>query len=86
MEQITVRQLRRGLKDIFARVADDQEPISIIVDQERKVVILDADDYESLMETLFLLRSPANAKRLREGMRQHRQGQVKSIDAKAYLD
>jgi len=47
---------------------------------------VDADEYNSLMETFYLLRSPANAERLREGIRQYNEGQRKTIDVKAYLD
>jgi antitoxin YefM len=86
MENITVEELKKELESVFIRVSDDQEPISVTVDQDRKVVVVDADEYKSIMETFFLLRSPANAERLREGLRQHRQGQVKTIDVEAYLD
>ena len=41
------------MKNIFIRVTDDQEPISVVVDSEREVVIVDADEYKSLMETLW---------------------------------
>jgi antitoxin YefM len=37
-------------------------------------------DYDSLMETAFLLRSPANARRLLEGMEQARTGQIEEHD------
>jgi len=86
MEDITVEELKKQLESVFIRVSDDQEPISVTVDQDRKVVVVDADEYNSIMETFFLLRSPANAERLREGIHQHRQGQVKTIDVEAYLD
>jgi len=39
-----------------------------------------------MVETLYLLSNPANANRLREGIAQHRQGLIKEIDVKAYLD
>lgn len=80
MEHISVDELKKKLEHVFIRVTDDQEPISVSVDNEREVVILDADDYRNLMETFYLLRSPANAERLREGIQQHREGQRKSID------
>jgi hypothetical protein len=40
---------------------------------------MDAEDYRSLMETFHLLRSPDNAARLREGMRQHQTGVKKEM-------
>jgi antitoxin YefM len=86
MEHITIDELQKELKSIFVRVADDQEPITVAVDKDTEVVVVDADEYFSLMETIYLLRSPANADRLREGIRQHREGQRKTIDVNAYLD
>lgn len=86
MEHIRVDELEKKLKSIFNRVSDDQEPISVIIDEGREVVIVDADEYNSLMETFYLLRSPANAERLREGIRQYNEGQRKTIDVEAYLD
>jgi PHD/YefM family antitoxin component YafN of YafNO toxin-antitoxin module len=38
------------------------------------------------METFQLLRSPDNAERLREGIRQHQAGVKKEIDLAPYLD
>jgi len=86
MEHITVDELEKKLKSIFNRVSDDQEPISVVIDEGKEVIIVDADEYNSLVETFYLLRSPANAERLREGIRQYNEGQRKTIDVKAYLD
>ena len=38
------------------------------------------------METFYLLRSPANAERLRQGILQHKERKTKSINVEAYLD
>ena len=86
MEHMRVEDLQKQLKNVFIRVSDDQEPISVSVDTDREVVVVDAAEYRSLDETYYLLRSPANAERLREGIRQHSDGQRKVIDVKSYLD
>jgi len=35
MEHITVDELEKKLKSIFNRVSDDQEPISVVIDECR---------------------------------------------------
>lgn len=54
--------------------------------QRREVVLLDGEDYRNIIETLYLIQNPANAERLTLGMRQHRDGQRRTIDVEAYLD
>ena len=46
------------------RVCDDHEPLIITRNGEQSVVMLSLEDYNALEETAFLLRSPANARRL----------------------
>ncbi len=46
------------------RVCMDHDPVIITRNRDQAVVMLSLDDYESLQETAYLLRSPANAKRL----------------------
>ena len=78
---------RLGKRGRFAKVsADDQEPISVVMDEGREVILVDGDEYRSVMETFHLLHSPANAERLRQGIQQHKEGKTKSIDAEAYLN
>ena len=86
MEHITIGEFKEKLRNVFVRVADDQEPISVVMDEGREVIIVDGDEYRSVMETFYLLRSPANAERLRQGIQQHKEGKTKSIDVEAYLD
>ena len=86
MQYITLDKLQTNIKTVFTRVSDDREPLAVSLDENRSVVVVDLDDYNSLMETFYLLSNPANAERLREGIRQHREGQRKVIDVTPYLD
>lgn len=86
MEQIKPSELRTHLKTILNRVNDDHEPVTVVHGKGRSVVMLDADDYHSLMETFYLTRNPVNTERLRKGMRQHQSGQYREIDVTPYLD
>jgi antitoxin YefM len=86
MDHLTASEFRAKLKSVLDRVNDNHEPVSIKRPGGRAVVIMDADDYESIQETLHLTRNPANAERLGKGMQQHRDGLRKEIDVTPYLD
>lgn len=86
MQKISIENFQNNPALIFNSVIDNQEPVSVLFEKDREVVVLDIEDYISIIETLHLLSSSVNAERLREGIRQHRQGQRKVIDVKAYMD
>jgi antitoxin YefM len=46
------------------KVCDDHSPVIITRKNSRSVVMLSLEDYEALEETVYLLRSPKNARRL----------------------
>jgi PHD/YefM family antitoxin component YafN of YafNO toxin-antitoxin module len=50
------------------------------------VSLRDANEDHSLLETLHLMQSPANAKWLQKGIEQHRRGEAQEIDVTPYLD
>ena len=72
MEHLTIGEFEKELRNVFVRVSDDQEPISVGMDEGREIILVDGDEYRSVMETFYLLRSPANAERLRQGIQQHK--------------
>jgi antitoxin YefM len=65
------------------RVCTDHDPVIITRNRDQAVVMLSLDDYESLQETAYLLRTPANAKRLLESIEALEKGDVvtKDIDS-----
>ena len=86
MENISIDEFEKELRNVFARVADDQEPVSVMMSEGREVILVDGAEYRSVMETFYLLRSPANAERLRRGIQQHKEGKKRLVDVTAYLD
>ncbi|MFC5724861.1 type II toxin-antitoxin system Phd/YefM family antitoxin [Streptomyces gamaensis] len=60
---ITAREARKALFPLIKKVNDDHEAIEI-VSKHGNAVLLSADDYAALREGSYLLRSPANARRL----------------------
>jgi len=86
IQQVSFQECSTQFSNIFDRVLQNHEIISVHKEPEQEIVLLDAKEYSSLVETLYLLSNPANASRLREGIEQHQQGLAREIDVKAYLD
>jgi antitoxin YefM len=64
MDAITYTTVRANLASAMDRVCEDHEPLIITRNGEQSVVMLSLEDYKSLEETAYLLRTPANARRL----------------------
>ena len=64
MDAITYTAARANLASTMDRVCEDHEPMIITRSGQQSVVMLSLEDYKSLEETSYLLRSPENAKRL----------------------
>ena len=74
MNSITYTSARANLARTMDRVCDDHEPIIVTRNGQQSVVLLSLDDYESMEETAYLLRSPANARRLLASIEQLERG------------
>lgn len=72
---ISSSEARKSLFPIIERVDEDHTPIEI-VSKRGNAVLVSKEDWDSIMETNYLLRSPANAKRLVESVEQWRAGRA----------
>jgi antitoxin YefM len=61
---MTYSESRARYAEVLNAVTDDREEVVITRAGHDPVVIVSLEDYESLKETAYLLRSPANARRL----------------------
>lgn len=66
MKEYTYTKSRQNLKSVISEATVDHEVIRIKNRNGQTVIMLDESDYNSLLETAYLLRSPKNAKRLLE--------------------
>lgn len=64
MKSITYAAARENLASTINQVCEDHAPVVITRNRDQAVVMLSLAEYESLQETAYLLRFPANAKRL----------------------
>jgi antitoxin YefM len=76
MEVVTYSQARNNLKRILDRVVDDADYTVITRRDAEDTVVMSLDSFNSLLETVYLLKSPANAAHLIRSIEQFKQGQV----------
>jgi antitoxin YefM len=74
MESITYTKVRAQLAQTMDEVCENHEPVIITRSGEPSVVMLSLEDYKSLEETAYLLRSPRNAQRLIEAIAELERG------------
>jgi len=75
MKIMTYTESRARYAEVLDQVVNDPRAIVITRQGHESVVIIALDEYESLMETVYLMQSPANARHLRESIARHRAGE-----------
>lgn len=80
MKVITFTEARNKLKNVLDRVVDDADYTVITRRDADDAVVMSLDYFNSLLETVHLLKSPANAAHLERSIAQYRQGQVTEKD------
>lgn len=68
MKAMSYTAARANLAKTMENVCNDHAPVIITRKSERPVVMMSLEDYESMQETTYLLRSPANARVLLESI------------------
>lgn len=74
MDSISYSAARANLARTMDRVCDEHAPLLITRSGAQSVVMLSLEDFNALEETAYLLRNPANAKRLLTAIDQLRSG------------
>jgi antitoxin YefM len=70
---ISASEARQRLFPLLEQVNTDHQPVRI-TSKAGDAVLMSADDYDSWQETVYLLRSPENARRLMEAVARDRAG------------
>lgn len=76
MRVLSFSQARNNLKSVLDDVINDADCTIITRRDAENAVVMSMDYYNSLMETVHLLKSPANAAHLAKSIEQYRAGQV----------
>ncbi len=80
MNIVNYTEARQNLKQVLDRVSDDRDCTVIVRRNAEDAVIMSKSHYDSLMETMYLLRSPKNAQRLTESIAAHQKGRIEEHD------
>ncbi|QYH19721.1 type II toxin-antitoxin system prevent-host-death family antitoxin [Corynebacterium aquatimens] len=76
MRIMSYTESRAKYADMLTSVVDDCEEVIITRAGHEPVVVVSLAEYESLKETAYLLRSPANARMLKERIARVERGQA----------
>jgi antitoxin YefM len=76
MTALSYSDARDNLAATMDKVCQDHNPVVITRNRKQAVVMLSLEDYSSLEETAYLMRSPANARRLIESIAEIEKGRV----------
>lgn len=74
MKTMSYTESRKRYAEVLDSVVNDREEVVITRAGHESVVIVSLADFESLRETAYLLRSPANARRLLDAMQRLESG------------
>jgi antitoxin YefM len=78
MHNVSLDRAKTDLELVIANVLADAEPAIVSTPAGESVVLMPLSDYESWQETAYLLRSPANAARLRKSIAEVESGKVQA--------
>ena len=78
MRVVNFTDARNRLKSILDQVVNDADYTVIARRDAEDAVVMSLDQFNGLMETVHLLKSPANAAHLAKSIKQYRSGQVEN--------
>ena len=76
MRIITYSEARSSLKSVLDTVSDDADVTVISRRDGADAVVMSLDHYQSMMETMHLLSTPANAAHLAKSIAEHKAGKA----------
>lgn len=76
MRVISFSDARNKLKSVLDQVVSDADYTIITRRDSENAVVMSLDQFNGLMETVHLLKSPANAAHLSESIKQYRAGKT----------
>lgn len=79
MTVIKYSNARKNFKSLIDKVNDDSDVILVTTKDNKNAVLLAEDDYNSMVESLYLISQPANARHLEESIQQLNAGENRKV-------
>jgi len=80
MEIISYTKARNNFCNVMNQVCENHIPITIYRQENKPVVLMSLEDYNSIEETIYLMSKPNNLKNLLESIEEIKQGNVIEMD------
>jgi prevent-host-death family protein len=80
MHTVTFSDARKHFADTMNRVTNNAEPVRVMRRDAPDIVMVDAGEYEAMLETIYLFSNPANAAHLNDSLAQLERGEVVTVD------
>jgi antitoxin YefM len=80
MNTINYSSLRENLGQIISDIIANRTPYEIVEGSQEPVVMVSKHDFDSMQETLYILSSSENARRLNESIAQANQGDLIGLE------
>ncbi|WP_420207826.1 type II toxin-antitoxin system Phd/YefM family antitoxin [Candidatus Electronema sp. JC] len=75
MREITVNRFRASLKSCADQAAADHEPLRVTRKQGNDFVVVSAEDWEQLQETLYVLQNASLMRQIKQSSASHHKGE-----------
>ena len=76
MDTVSYSRARLDLARLMDKVSDDRAPTIVTRPGKRSVIVMDLEEYRGMEETIHLMSSPANARRLLQSIQAADRGEV----------
>ena len=80
MNIVNFSEAKKDFKSVLDRVTNDKNCTVIVTRDGEDAVVMSKSYYDSLMETIYLLQSPANAQHLAEAIAEYQAGKTQEHD------
>lgn len=83
MTVTTYSNARKNFRSLIDQVNDNSESVTITTN-DKNAVLLSEEDYDSIMETLYLQQSPTNARHLAQSISEFENNKTRKVDIDKY--
>ena len=80
MEKVSYSYTRAHLSTILDKIVNNSEVYCIKRKKDREIIMMDKSNYDSMLETAYLFKSPKNAKMLLKGLEESNSNIGKKIE------